>query len=62
MPQSDQIIEQLVDAFGPMLQSERERMFVRESLRALVRLAQAEQLLRLKMDVRLAIGDADQQG
>jgi hypothetical protein len=56
MTQTDQAIEQMVDAFGPMLRSERERKFVRDGLRNLCRLAQAEQLLQMRLDVNRAIG------
>lgn len=48
----DTIIESLVDLHCPMEAELRQRHLLRESLRGLVRLAQAEQMWEIKSNVR----------
>jgi hypothetical protein len=58
MTQTDQAIEQIVMAFA--LPTAREQQIIREGLQNLCRLAQAEQLLQMRLDVNKAIGGQDQ--
>ena len=62
MAGTDQVIEALILAtYGPDV-SEQCKHHFRETLRGLVRLAKAEQMLQLRLDVNASIGAVDQSG